>query len=180
MGLTVGSIQTTLERRYSEIRIVKDLHRNTAQLYVLYADGFYGPDGTWRTVDTGTLVVEGDAVLALMGLTPSKLGLSSNAIGPALDAAVYGLLSGQIPLRATVSVKVQNQEGAPVPATVSVEKGDVQYGLQQGAEVVFDLPVLVGVAIKATAEGYKPASKSMAVLQGSVSVTLTLEPEASA
>jgi hypothetical protein len=177
MGLTVGQIQTTLERRYSELRIVKDLHRNTVQVVVAYADGFYAQDGSWRTVDTGMLTIEGDAVLAIMGLTPSRLGLNTSAIGVALDTAIYGVLSGQIPLRSTLSVRVVDQDGKPVRATVSVAKGEVKYGIQQGAEVVFDLPVLVGVKVLAEAEGYQPASQDLAVLQGEMSLTLTLTPQ---
>lgn len=178
MGLNVGQIQTTLERRYSEVRIVRNLHNNTVQLYIVYVDGFYTPDGSWRTVDSGTMVIEGDAVHALMGLTPSKLGLRTSAIGTVLNEAVYGVLSGKIPLKATLSVKVVDQDGKPVSATVSVEKSDVKYGLQHGAEVVFDLPVLVGVRVVAVADGYQPASKDFPVLQGETSLTLTLTPEA--
>lgn len=177
MGLAVGQIQTTLERRYSELRIVKDLHRNTVQVVIAYADGFYAQDGSWRTVDSGMLTIEGDAVLAIMGLTPSRLGLQTRAIGPVLDRAIYGVLSGEIPLRTTLSVRVVDQDGKPVRATISVAKGDVKYGIQQGAEVVFDLPVLVGVKVLAEAEGYKPASKDLAVLQGEMSLTLTLAPQ---
>ncbi len=177
MGLTVGQIQTTLERRYSELRIVKDLHRNTVQVIIAYADGFHAQDGSWRTVDSGTLTIEGDAVLAIMSLTASRLGLRTSAIGPVLDKAIYNVLSGEIPLRATLSVRVVDPEGRPVRATVSVAKGDVKYGIQQGAEVVFDLPVLVGVKVLAEAEGYQPASKDLAVLQGEVSLTLTLTPQ---
>jgi hypothetical protein len=43
--------------------------------------------------------------------------------------------------------------------------------------VVFDLPVLVGVKVLAEAEGYQPASKDLAVLQGELSLTLTLAPQ---
>ncbi len=176
MGLTVGQIQTTLERRYSELRVIKDLHRNAVQIVISYVDGFYAQDGSWRTVDYGTTTVEGDAVLAIMSLTPTHLGLQTNAIGPALDKAVYGVLSGQIPLKAALSVRVVDQAGKPVSATVSVAKGDVKYGIQQGAEVVFDLPVLVGVRVTAEAEGYQPATEDIAVLQGNKSLTLTLTP----
>jgi hypothetical protein len=177
MGLTVGQIQTTLERRYSELRVVKDLHRNTVQVVITYADGFYAQDGSWRTVDSGMLTIEGDAVLAVMGLTPSRLGLQTSAIGAVLDRAIYGVLSGEIPLRATLSVRVVDQDGKPVRATVSVAKGDLKYGIQQGAEVVFDLPVLVGVKVLAEAEGYQPASQDLAVLRGEMSLTLTLTPQ---
>ena len=177
MGLTVGQIQTTLERRYSELRVVKDLHRNTVQVVIAYADGFYAQDGSWRTVDSGMLTIEGDAVLGIMGLTPSRLGLPTSAIGAVLDRAIYGVLSGEIPLRTTLSVRVVDQDSKPVRATVSVAKGDVKYGIQQGAEVVFDLPVLVGVKVIAEAEGYQPASQDLAVLQGEMSLTLTLTPQ---
>lgn len=177
MGLTVGNISTTLERRYSELRIVKDLHRNTVQVVITYADGFYAQDGSWRTVDTGTMTLEGDAVLAIMGLTSSRLGMRTSAIGAVLDRAIYGVLSGEIPLRSTLSVRVVDQDGKPVRATVSVTKGEVKYGIQQGAEVVFDLSVLVGVKVQAEAEGYQPASKDFPVLQGETSLTLTLIPE---
>lgn len=178
MGLSVGQIQTTLERKYSEVRIVRNLHNNTVQLYIVYVDGFYAPDGSWRTVDSGTMVVEGDAVYAIMHLTSSKLGLDTNAFDHALNEMVYGVLSGQIPLKAVLSVRVVNQEGKPVPATVSVEKGDVKYALKHGAEVVFDLPVLVGAKVVAVAEGYQPISEDVPVLHGEVSLTLTLTPEA--
>ena len=177
MGLTVGNISTTLERRYSELRIVKDLHRNTVQVVITYADGFYVQDGSWRTVDTGTMTLEGDAVLTVMGLTSSRLGLRTSAIGAVLDRAIYGVLSGEIPLRSTLSVRVVDQDGKPVRATVSVMKDDVIYGIQQGTEVVFDLSVLVGVKVQAEAEGYQPASKDFPVLQGETSLTLTLIPE---
>lgn len=176
MGVPVGTIQTTLERRYHEVRISKDLQTGESFVVVEYVDGFY-QDGVWRTVSNDRLEVRGEAVLVLMGLTPEALGLQTNALGYLLDTAVYAVLTGKVKTRTTLQVTVQNSEGLAVPARVTVERGNVTYGAQEGPEVVMELPAPLNATLKVVAQGYKPFSKTYEVLTGDITETVVLEPE---
>lgn len=177
MGVPVGTIQTTLERRYSEVRISKDLQTGEPVVVIEYVDGFR-QDGVWRTVSNDRLEVRGEAVFVLMGITPEALGLQTNALGYLLDTVVYAVLTGKVKTRATLQVTVKNGKGQAVPARVMVERGNVTYGAQEGPEVVMELPALLNATLKVVAPGYKPFVKTYQVLAGDIAETVVLEPEA--
>lgn len=175
MGITVASTTITLENRYQGLSISKNMDTGEVTVSIVVAEGFYDANGKWNTINTRTEVITGDAVLYLLGITPSALGLTTDAVGDTINTLIYAVLSGQIRLDASVTVNLTDANGTPLTGQAVIKKGDVVYAIGQ-VPGVLTVPLLLNATLEVTADGFQPFTKTYSLLQGDVVEDVTLTP----
>lgn len=177
MGLEVGTATVTLEKRWRNVSINKTMDTPSQLVITVDVDtGFYNEENEWVTTKSETLVLEGDAPWFLFSLTESHLGLEEQPLGHIVDTAIYGVLSGQVPVKAQLTVLAEDAEtGNPITATYRIEKDGhtIYYG---NADVPATLPILLDVKLVVEAPGYQPHEESLPSLVGTVTLPVGLVP----
>ena len=175
MGIIIESKTFTIERRYQGISISKNLDTNELVVTITVVEGFYDGNDRWNTTNTYNTYISGDAVLYIMGMKPSNLGLKTTAIGETLNTLVYAILQGSIQLDATLTISAKDPDGKAVSGYALLKKGDIIYG-QTPVPGLIRTPLLLGATLEVHADGYQPFTKTYPVLQGNITEEVTLTP----
>jgi hypothetical protein len=167
MGLIIGEKNVTLEKRVKGVYIQRTKDLEEIYITIRGSKGFY--DGEkWNEVSEFDVDLKGDEVLFLMGLSSSKL--KTTKLGDMIYKVAYGILSGDIPLDCTLNV-VSNVDG-----TVKISKDG--FGIYQiPTNTPFKLPLLINATISVESPGYKTYTTTLPLLQGEVTLNVSLEPE---
>ncbi len=168
MGLVIGEKNIVLEKKLKGVYIQRSSDLEKTYITIRGSKGFYDEDEKWNEISEFDVVLKEDEILFLWGLSSTKL--RTNKLGEMIYKAAYGILSGAIPLSCTLTV-LSNVEG-----TVKIYKDGTNI-YQIPTNTPFELPLLVNVTISVESPGYKVYTTTLPLLQGEVTLNVTLEPE---
>jgi hypothetical protein len=168
MGLIIGEKKLVLEKRLKAIYIQRTADLEKIYVTIRGSKGFFDENNKWNEISEFDVILKDDEILFLMDLTSTKL--RTNKLGEMISKAAYGILSGDIPLNCTLKV-ISNVDGI-----VKIYKEGTNI-YQIPTNTPFELPILVNVTISVESPGYKEYTTTLPVLQGEVTLNVTLEPE---
>ena len=174
MGIELKQETVTIERRYSSITIVKDLNKGNVRVNIEWVDGFYDENGNWVTTNVGMESINPDTVEILMSLDQNALGTQDGMVGTLLNTMAYGVITGQIPTTAQVTINAQDENGNPVHALINVynRHGDLLLSAYTGTP--FTTPAMLAPKIEIVSEGFEPFEKVYEKFVETVEDTVTL------
>ncbi len=168
MGLVIGEKNIVLEKKLKGVYIQRTNNLEKIYITIKGSKGFYDENRKWNEISEFDVVLKEDEILLLWGLSSTKLG--TNKLGEMIYRAAYGILSGAIPLSCTLTV-LSNVDGI-----VNIYKEGTNI-YQIPTNRPFELPILVNVTVSVESPGYKAYTTTIPVLQGEVTLNVTLEPE---
>ncbi len=168
MGLVIGEKNIVLEKKLKGIYIQRTNDLEKTYITIRGSKGFYDEKGNWNEINEFDVVLKEDEILFLWGLSSTKL--RTNKLGEMIYKTAYGIISGAIPLRCTLTI-LSNVDGI-----VKIYKEGTNI-YQIPTNTPFELPILVNVTVSVESPGYKAYTTTIPVLQGEVTLNVTLEPE---
>lgn len=175
MGIAAGTETITLETRYIGLRINKG---SALSIFVDVETGYFD-QGVWTGIRRKVITIEGDALWYVMGLKAPQLGLDNPNVLTLLDTLVYGVITGQVPITAHLTVTATDPgTGEHLNGRVRVHKGAVVYLDTPIHPEGHTIPLLLGATVSVLSPGYEAWTQVVPVLAGDAPLAASLRLEA--